>query len=94
MQFICTEDADEVWHSVDTDSDEADDNYMYKEEWVAGPNTKLEDLPLAQPYGQNAALIPGFVQKVYKIKKSALKNKRAQLAKLDHDLMIAFTKKK
>ena len=93
MQFIGTEDVDEVWHSTDTDSDEADDNYVYKEEWVAEPNTKLEDLPQAQPYGPNAALIPGFVRKVYKIRKSGLKKKRAQLAKLDHDLMIAFSKK-
>ena len=62
MQFICTEesDADEVWHSADTDSD-----YMYGEEWVAGADTKLEDLPQAQPYGQNAALIPRFALKVH-----------------------------
>ena len=67
MQFICTEesDADELWHSADTDSDEADDNYMYKKEWVAGPNTKLRDLLQAQPYGQNGALILRFVLKVH-----------------------------
>ena len=95
MQFICTEDsdADELWHSADTDSDEADDNYVYREEWVAGPDTRLEELPQAQPYGQYAALIPGFVRKVYKIRKSGMKKKQAQLAKLDHELNIAFTKK-
>lgn len=93
MQFICA-DADEVWHSADTDTDEADDNYAYKEEWEAGPNTKLEDFPQAQPYGRNAALIPGFVRKVYKIKKSALKKLQAELVKLDDDLMIAYSKKK
>ena len=95
MQFICTEesDADELWHSTDTDSDEADDNYVYREEWVAGPDTRLEELPQAQPYGQYAALIPGFVRKVYKIRKSGMKKKQAQLAKLDHELNIAFTKK-
>ena len=57
MRFICTEtsDADELWHSTDTDSDEADDNYVYKEEWEAGPDTIRG--PSAQPCGQNAALI-------------------------------------
>ena len=58
---------------------------MYEEAWVAGPDTKWEDLPQAQPYGQNAALVLGFVRKVYKIKKTALKKKQAQLAQLDHD---------
>ena len=59
MQFICTEesDADKLWHSTDTDSDEADDNYVYKEEWVAGPDTKLGDLP--QP-SLMAKMLPSF----------------------------------
>ena len=65
IQFICTEesDADELWHSMDTDSDEAHDNYVYKEEWVAGPDTKLEDLPQAQPYGHNATSFPDLFRK-------------------------------
>lgn len=83
-----TEDADELWHSAD--SDETNDDYAYKEEWVAGPETKWEDLPPGQPFGRDAALVPGFVRKVYRIKKSALKKKRAQLAQLDHELMVAF----
>ena len=60
-----------------SDTEEADDNYLYKEGWVAGPNTTLEGLPQAQPYGYDAALIPGFIRKVYKIKKSGLKKKQA-----------------
>ena len=77
-----------------SDTDESDDDYLYKEGWVAGPNTTLEGLPQAQPYGYDAALIPGFIRKVYKIKKSGLKKKQAQLAKFDRDIMLAFTKKK
>ena len=48
-----------------SDTDEADDDYLCKEGWVAGPNTTLEGLPQAQPYGYDAALIPGFIRKVY-----------------------------
>ena len=61
---------------------------------MAGPNTTLEGLPQAQPYGYDATLIPGFIRKVYKIKKSGLKKKQAQLAKFDCDITLAFTKKK
>ena len=60
-----------------SDTDEADDDYLYKEGWVAEPNTTLEGLLQAQPYGYDAALIPGFIREVYKIKKSGLKKKQA-----------------
>ena len=59
-----------------SDTDEADDDYLYKEGWVAGPNTTLEGLPQAQSYGYDAALVPGFIRKVYKIKKNGLKKSR------------------
>ena len=55
MHFICTQDADEdaveIWHSASSDTHEADNDYLYKEGWLAGPNTTLEDFPQAQPYG-------------------------------------------
>ena len=60
-----------------SDTDEADDDYLYKKGWVAGPNTTLEGLPQAQPYGYDAALIPGFIREVHKITKSGLKKKQA-----------------
>ena len=69
--FIHTEDSDKewYWHSVDSDEYLTDENYLYKEEWVAGPDTRLEDLPQACPYGSDAMLIPGFVRKVYRRRK-------------------------
>lgn len=36
-----------------------DNQYLYKEEWVARPDTHLEDLPQAQPYSSDVMLIPG-----------------------------------
>ena len=49
--FIRTEDSDKEWyrHSVDSEDYLMNDTYLYREEWVAGPDTHLEDLPQACP---------------------------------------------
>lgn len=47
--------------------------YLYKEKWGAGPETKEEDIPQAQPRRSDGWLIPGYKRYIYKIRKSARK---------------------
>ena len=63
-----------------------DDNYMYKEEWVEGPNTNWRTSHKPRLISK---ILPSFLGMI--LEKSGLKKKQAQLAIIDHEFIIVFT---